>query len=394
MSSSDFHIQVKELEDELNKAEQNIYRLEKEQREQITRLEEEYKSKLGHAGNDLFRFIKCISDIDSLLLEEYSNAREDKELETYLDESEDTIVSLNRTLGQSFEGLEDCLVRGKKQLTQDQEKAVEEGTSRMGILNGKITDTQDEIKRQIKRTESDIDVSNREKSDAERRRSELQRGIKDLERRLSQLHERNGVVIGTTIGGGALAVFGALLTPVFPPAGLGMVAAGSSMAIGSGVAIGDTQGKINATRNDIGHTNDNINRLRQTIESLAAKVPQLRADLGLFDGLVTKVKCLSEKSNTLYHFVHEHVTALTAAKDSISIGENKIKELGADLQGLGYAGTRGELAQKLETVIEKFRDGRSQLEGGADPPEMGRMLLMVGDLAGDTDEVLAIMDSI
>ncbi|KAF3226573.1 hypothetical protein TWF106_000314 [Orbilia oligospora] len=138
---------------------------------------------------------------------------------------------------------------------------------------------------------------------------------------------------------------------------------------------------------------DYIQHLEVEIADLIVRVPRLKIDLKQFDNLKPKVNLLVKKSALLHGSVHKHVEKIVAAKGSISIGERKIRELGVDMQGLGYAATRGDLAQKLETIVKKFREGGSQLEEKLDTSEMAEMLMMIGDIELKTDEVLAIMGS-
>ncbi|KAF3155924.1 hypothetical protein TWF569_007964 [Orbilia oligospora] len=356
MSSFDFHIQILGLENEFKQLEINIHKLEEEQQIQIGELEAAYKSQFAGVSANLFRFIKCICEVDSLLLEQYNNVEPgDISVEEEIDTSEDTIVSLNRIVGQSFQQLEDRLVEGREQLMKEQERAVEEGTTRMGILSSKISNTRSDIELQIIQTENEIEVSVKEKENAIHRKTQLESHIGDMEKFLPRLSQERGSMVRRGVGGGVIAGLGFVVGAAFP-----------ILAVG---------------------------RLEGEIADLIDRVPSLRIDLKQFDSLKPKVNLLAEKSALLHESVHKHVEKIVAAKESISIGERKIRELGVDMQGLGYAATRGDLAQNLETIVKKFREGRSQLEERLDTSEMAEMLMMIGDIELKTDEVLAIMGS-
>ncbi|KAF3115966.1 hypothetical protein TWF594_010761 [Orbilia oligospora] len=370
MSSFDFHIQILGLENEFKQLEINIHKLEEEQQIQIGELEAAYKSQFAGVSANLFRFIKCICEVDSLLLEQYNNVEPgDISVEEEIDTSEDTIVSLNRIVGQSFQQLEDRLVEGREQLMKEQERAVEEGTTRMGILSSKISNTRSDIELQIIQTENEIEVSVKEKENAIHRKTQLESHIGDMEKFLPRLSQERGSMVRRGVGGGVIAGLGFVVGAAFP-----ILA-------------------VDATKNNIQNTIEYIGRLEGEIADLIDRVPSLRIDLKQFDSLKPKVNLLAEKSALLHESVHKHVEKIVAAKESISIGERKIRELGVDMQGLGYAATRGDLAQNLETIVKKFREGRSQLEERLDTSEMAEMLMMIGDIELKTDEVLAIMGS-
>ncbi|KAF3194352.1 hypothetical protein TWF225_006900 [Orbilia oligospora] len=394
MSSFDFHIQILGLENEFKQLEINIHKLEQEQQIQIGELEAAYKSQFAGVSANLFRFIKCICEVDSLLLEQYNNVEPgDISVEEDIDTSEDTIVSLNRIVGQSFQQLEDRLVEGREQLMKEQERAVEEGTTRMGILSSKISNTRSDIELQIIQTENEIEVSVKEKENAIHRKTLLESHIGDMEKFLPRLSQERGSMVRRGVGGGVIAGLGFVVGAAFPILAVGMWVAGGGMAITSGVNASDLSVEIDATKNNIQNTIKYIRRLEGEIADLIDRVPSLRIDLKQFDSLKPKVNLLAEKSALLHESVHKHVEKIVAAKESISIGERKIRELGVDMQGLGYAATRGDLAQNLETIVKKFREGRSQLEERLDTSEMAEMLMMIGDIELKTDEVLAIMGS-
>ncbi|KAF3261172.1 hypothetical protein TWF192_009104 [Orbilia oligospora] len=394
MSSFDFHTQILGLEDEFEQLEINIYKLEQEQQIKISELEVAYKSQFADVSANLFRFIKCICEVDSLLLEQYSNVEPGGiAIEEDIDTSEDTIFSLNKVVGQSFQQLEDGLAEGREQLMKEQEKAIEEGTTRMGILSSKISNTRSDIESQINQTENEIEVSVREKENAINRKTQLESDIDDMEKFIPRLSQARGSMVGRSVGGGFIAGMGLMVGAAFPILAIGMWAVGGGMAITNGVDASSLSDEIEITKRNIQNTMDYIQHLEVEIADLIVRVPRLKIDLKQFDNLKPKVNLLVKKSALLHGSVHKHVEKIVAAKGSISIGERKIRELGVDMQGLGYAATRGDLAQKLETIVRKFREGGSQLEEKLDTSEMAEMLMMIGDIELKTDEVLAIMGS-
>ncbi|KAF3935382.1 hypothetical protein ABW20_dc0101054 [Dactylellina cionopaga] len=390
MAESNFEAQIRSLEAELANAESNLYELDRNQTSLIAELNSEYKTRLDGASTSLSSFIEHIWKTDSKLLE-YSTDHNDIELERHLEAHESTIRSLNGSVEQAFSQLEVRLVDGEGELMRAQEKATEEGTAKMELFTDKILGTQKDLKGQITATENEIKSSGKEKANATAERDRLKNNLNDMRHRLSELDKRRGEMIGKTTGGSVMAVVGGILTPFFPPLGIGMIAAGSSMAIGSGIGIADTEEKMKRTRSGISDTNNKISKLKIKIENLIAKVPHLKANLGLFDTLMPKVRVLEAKSKAIHSFAHKHVQTIIAAKDSISVGTRKIKELNAHLQ-LGYRDTREDMANTLEIVVEKLIQGRRQLQGDTGSSDTKQMLDMVGEIAGGTNHILAIMD--
>ncbi|KAK6522370.1 hypothetical protein TWF281_002935 [Arthrobotrys megalospora] len=379
MSTSSFKAQVKELEYELNEAEQHIDMLEQTQRQQIDGLQVEYKTRLEGASGDLFRFIKCIWESDTRLLKEHSDESKSGQLEGHLEEAADTIKSLNTTVEESFRGLEKHLTTSGQQLMEEQERATEEGTGRMGILSSKIVDTQTKIKHQISETEDEIEFSTKENSDAKVRKGQLHRDLNDMKRHLHQVAGSQDTEC--TLNGFSMWILGIGFCTICPPVGLSIMAAGAISLV------------MRAANKGIANTTEKINKLKERIRCLGATLRRLKTDLRVFDTLMGKVQRLNEKSSTLHQAAHKHVQAIIAAKDLISIGGRKIVELNVHMR-LGYVDTREDLADTLKTIVEKLGQGRLQLEGKMDSPEAGEMLAMVGDIAENTDEVLAIMDRV
>ncbi|KAF3185854.1 hypothetical protein TWF788_003902 [Orbilia oligospora] len=393
MSFPDFHSQVQQLEDELRNASNHIKKLEREQRRHVVNFKTKYRARLERASSDLLLFMEYIREVDSLLLEEYSLEYEDNELEEYLDISESTMVSLNQTLIQSFRELGNHLTEGRKNLSQEHERAAEEDTVRINILNNKIADIQADIKKQLGERESNIKASVQEKEDAVNNTTRLERELDRMEALIPELDQSHTATVEATNNSAMMADVGMAISVVFPVLGFGMWAVGSGIKVIGEIQSSNIQDTIESTRNSISITHTKIAILNMKIADQMSKSLRLATDLELFEGFKKKVDTLIKESKILSSLSHQNIEEIITAKESIFAGESKMIELETDMEGLGYAVTREKLPQTLKIVIEKLRDGRFQLEGGLDSFEISDMLLMAEAIELDTEEVLEILNS-
>ncbi|KAK6502633.1 hypothetical protein TWF506_003213 [Arthrobotrys conoides] len=393
MSFSEFNLQVQQLEDELKETENHIKKLETEQNNQITKFQIEYKTRLERASANLRQFTEYIREVDSLLLEEYSVDYEESELEEYLNLSENIIISLNKTVGQSFRALRNHLINSRKQLGQEEERAAEGSTARIDILNYKIANTQTDIRNQRRKRETIIKGSIKKKEDIVHQRARLQIDLDNLMKLVPGLRRSKNTTLDAANKSAIMVGIGMIISRSLPGLGYGMCVAGLGINVLSGRNASEIQDNLKATGNSILRTAREISRLNVEIEDSISKTSHLVVDLKRFEGLARQVDVLSEKSKSLNWISRQHIGKIVAAKESILAGENKITELGVEIKDLGYAGTREKLPQTLEIVIGKLGEGTSKLGGDFDSSEINDILLMVEEVKLDTGNVLSILNS-